>query len=227
MWSPPTHCSWCRPPAFDEVLARPVAFSERRVAAQMSDVLSFTVVPTVILSALIVPPLTTPEPDVHLFQNLQITGAVVALDAAITRAVKNWSGRRRPAFFYARTAHTEYATHSRQGNVSFFSGHTSVAFAAAAAAATLSFQRGYRSAPYVTVAGAGLAAGAGLLRIAADVHWASDVLTGALVGTGLGVALPLLLHPRVSSARSSGELGMGALTSATPAPAMLRLSGAF
>jgi membrane-associated phospholipid phosphatase len=32
------------------------------------------------------------------------------------------------------------------------------------------------------------------------MHWTTDVLTGAVVGTGLGIAVPLLLHrPRGSA----------------------------
>jgi membrane-associated phospholipid phosphatase len=115
---------------------------------------------------------------------------------------------------------------SREANVSFFSGDTSAAFAAASAAATISFQRGYRSAPYVTGAGAVFAAATGLLRSAADVHWPSDVLVGAALGTGLGLGLPLILHPR------RGDLdGANAGAPVSPArwaePAMLRFSGAF
>ena len=36
----------------------------------------------------------------------------------------------------------------------------------------------------------------GALRMAADMHWFTDVTAGALIGTGLGVAVPLILHPR-------------------------------
>jgi membrane-associated phospholipid phosphatase len=87
--------------------------------------------------------------------------------------------------------------------------------------------RGYRSAPYVTVAGAAFAGATGLLRSAADVHWPSDVITGALVGTGLGVALPLLLHPhrKVSTEPSMSE-GAPLRTLASDAPA-IQFSGRF
>jgi membrane-associated phospholipid phosphatase len=32
------------------------------------------------------------------------------------------------------------------------------------------------------------------MRVAADRHWLSDVAVGALVGSGIGVAIPMLAH---------------------------------
>ena len=53
----------------------------------------------------------------------------------------------------------------------------------------------------------------GYLRIAADKHYLSDVLTGALVGSAFGVAMPYFLHRRgaaipvsvTASARDGGR----------------------
>ena len=41
----------------------------------------------------------------------------------------------------------------------------------------------------------------GLLRIAADMHWATDVLTGAVMGTMVGILTPLCVHPREGGGR--------------------------
>jgi len=41
-----------------------------------------------------------------------------------------------------------------------------------------------------------LALGAGVLRISADMRWATDVMMGAAAGTALGVAVPFFLHQR-------------------------------
>jgi membrane-associated phospholipid phosphatase len=223
----PESCSWCNPPLFDEQLALPAAPENRRIAGRMSHVFSYAVIPALMASAVLVPPFTTSGSEVQAYQNLAIVSEVVLVDLALTLAVKKWIARRRPAFFYRRTAYTEYALDSREANVSFFSGDTSAAFAAVSAAATVSFMRGYRSAPYVTVAGAAFAGATGLLRSAADVHWPSDVITGALVGTGLGVALPLLLHPhrKVSTEPSMSE-GAPLRTLASDAPA-IQFSGRF
>jgi len=62
-------------------------------------------------------------------------------------------------------------------NVSFFSGHTTTAFSMATV-----FAEEYKSTVWVPVLAYTMAAGAGLSRINLNKHWASDVLTGALVG---------------------------------------------
>jgi len=85
---------------------------------------------------------------------------------------------------------------SRDANLSFPSGHTALGFSLATAAGTVATLRGYRHAPYVWGAGMAVAAFTGYLRLAADKHYASDVLVGALVGSLVGWAVPYLLHRR-------------------------------
>jgi membrane-associated phospholipid phosphatase len=85
---------------------------------------------------------------------------------------------------------------SGEDNVSFYSMHTSFAFSIVAATGTVAGLRGYDSAPYIWGIGMPLAALTGFMRIAADRHYLTDVLTGAAVGTALGIALPRLMHGR-------------------------------
>jgi membrane-associated phospholipid phosphatase len=47
----------------------------------------------------------------------------------------------------------------------------------------------------------------GYFRIAADRHYLTDVLTGALLGTGMGILLPWLFHGRKRS--TPGAVSMG------------------
>lgn len=79
-------------------------------------------------------------------------------------------------------------------NLSFFSGHTTGAFAVASSAGMVASLRGYRLAPVVWSTGLISAAAVAYLRIAADKHYFSDVMLGAVVGTVLGAGLPLLFH---------------------------------
>jgi membrane-associated phospholipid phosphatase len=81
-------------------------------------------------------------------------------------------------------------------NLSFYSGHTNLAFAVATSSGTIASLRGYSLAPVVWAAGLALATSVGWLRIAADKHYLSDVLTGVVVGSLIGAGVPLLFHPR-------------------------------
>lgn len=201
----PAACRWCTPTAFDEALHTPVAPENRRAVAAASHAISFVVLPVGGLAALVVPPFTGDGPKRHAGENAAIFGEALLANTAITLATKKAVARRRPAFYYGRSQYTEFASSENEQYLSFFSGDTSIAFVSASAASTLSFMRGYRSAPYVTASSAVLATAVGLMRVGADVHWPSDVLTGAVVGTSVGIALPLLLHPRKSNEAASSS----------------------
>jgi membrane-associated phospholipid phosphatase len=73
----------------------------------------------------------------------------------------------------------------------------------------------------VPISGSALALTVGLLRIVAVRHRASDVLAGWVLGTAVGIALPLLLHPRLD------EPVAAAGTPAAPATSVPLVSGAF
>ena len=74
------------------------------------------------------------------------------------------------------------------GNTSFPSGHTTVAFATAAALARESRARWV---PWVAYPVAALV---GWSRLRDNRHWASDVVAGAAVGYGAAVATERFLH---------------------------------
>jgi len=86
--------------------------------------------------------------------------------------------------------------------LSLWSAHTSATFATATAAATVARLRGYPVWPWILGVGLAGAATCGWLRVAADKHWATDVLAGAAVGSLVGVGLPLLLHGRADGDRA-------------------------
>jgi len=115
-----------------------------------------------------------------------------------------------------------HSTHKRDPNVakyiesqgddaylSFYSGHSSAAFSAAISGSYLfgstSTDTGARKVMWgVEMALAGATAN---LRVRAGKHYYSDVITGALVGSGLGIGIPLL---HGGDYRPSGaEIGIG------------------
>jgi membrane-associated phospholipid phosphatase len=119
------------------------------------------------------------------------------LTLGVNEGVKKFTARQRPAFHYGVQSKTTAAGQPYEENLSFFSGHTASSFAVVSSATTIAFLRGYRSAPYLAAFGGAAALTVGLLRISADMHWCSDVIVGAAVGTLIGAALPLLVHGRV------------------------------
>ena len=129
------------------------------------------------------------------------TDAVVLLETftvnyAATNLVKFAVRRPRP---YSYDPDSEVADPTaNDARLSFFSGHASTAFAMTAAYASLFQARHPRSrwvAP-VWVIGMSLASTTAIARVAAGKHFWTDVLTGAVVGSAIGVALPALHRRR-------------------------------
>lgn len=136
----------------------------------------------------------SPEVGTQLFW---INAEVIALTLGAQQATANVLGRERPYGRTCGTSEIDERAHACRGNDryrSFFSGHTSVPFSVAAATCVnhlylpLSGKRAWIacSVGFVT------AATSGTLRIVSDNHYATDVITGVLVGTGVGFAVPLL-----------------------------------
>jgi membrane-associated phospholipid phosphatase len=78
---------------------------------------------------------------------------------------------------------------------SFFSGHSAFSFASAALVCTHHFQHDLLGEPYDAIscaAGYAVAATTATMRVVSDVHYTTDALTGALVGTLIGYGVPWL-----------------------------------
>ncbi len=115
---------------------------------------------------------------------LLIVGESVVTTALLNQAVKFGVGRSRP---YARNGN-DAGVDPKKGDdhLSFFSGHTAVSFSLATATWGWMHAEGSPHAPW---AGGALLAGAafvGYSRIAADRHYLTDVLTGAVIGSAVG-----------------------------------------
>lgn len=122
-----------------------------------------------------------------------------AINAGIQGMFVSFSSRERP---YGRTCGTSDLSASTQQCTdytryrSFFSGHTSGSFASASTSCVthleLDLYGGGAPDVLACIGGYTVAAVTGTLRIASDNHYASDVLTGLVVGTTVGLAVPLL-----------------------------------
>lgn len=140
------------------------------------------------------------SPHVAVQQAL-ISAEVVAVTSGIQGIVSYLASRERP---YGRECGSELDSLTRDcvnrdRYYSFFSGHSSQSFAAAAVNCMHhSYVPLYGGAGdrWACVGTFGVAITTALLRVATDVHYVSDVAAGALVGTATGLLLPWALHYR-------------------------------
>lgn len=125
------------------------------------------------------------------FSDILVAQEAVVYAGTLSQAAKLLFRRQRP--FARFSPPTEAARHPDDDNLSFFSSHTAVTSAFAFASAEIANRRAVRT-PLVFFLGicAGLT---GYLRIAADRHYLTDVLTGAAVGATVGTLVPRRLHP--------------------------------
>jgi membrane-associated phospholipid phosphatase len=158
---------------------------------------------------------------------LLITEATV-IAGVLNQVAKFGFARERPFVHYlprAPNAIRELAASPTDDNLSFFSGHTTIAFAIATSSATIATMRGYKLAPVIWGTGIAFGASVGYLRIAADKHYFSDVMTGAIVGSLVGVAVPLILHsPRHDDAPPGAS---AQALSRPPSRTAVSISGTF
>ncbi|MBW8769385.1 MAG: phosphatase PAP2 family protein [Gemmatimonadetes bacterium] len=140
----------------------------------------------------------------------------VAVSGAVTTLLKGVVGRARP---YVSSDTTPSDFHFGRGfrngaYQSFPSGHTTVAFAAAAVVTSESAHWGKRAVWLVAPAMYGGATLVGLSRMYNNAHWASDVALGAAIGTFSGIKVVRFNHTRAHDRLDRWLLG----AEITPAP---------
>lgn len=118
----------------------------------------------------------------HLLEDVVVVAEAAMIAADLNTLAKRTLSRRRPDASPSDVAG------------SFYSSHTSRAFALAVSTATVATIRGRKGAPFLWVAGLTLATGVAYLRVASDSHWLSDVAVGAAAGSAVGFTVPWFLH---------------------------------
>jgi membrane-associated phospholipid phosphatase len=122
--------------------------------------------------------------------DLGAIGETVLANEAVTSTIKKYVARPRPLAYQPNTALDRDGTYT-----SFFSGHTSTAFAVSTAFANTYIKRHELTGKKALLLRTGvwaLAGTVGSLRVAAGKHYPTDVLTGAAVGISLGTFVPKL-----------------------------------
>jgi membrane-associated phospholipid phosphatase len=103
---------------------------------------------------------------------------------------------------------------SREARVSFFSRHTTFAFASACFMSTVhgTCNPGSSLTPYVWAGSLAAASAVGYLRFAAGAHFPTDILTGALVGSIIGCGIPFMHTSKSAASRLSLDTSGNALS---------------
>jgi membrane-associated phospholipid phosphatase len=192
----PARCRWCSADPVDASLRDALVWHDTAWADTLSNVTGIVLMP---LSAIGLDALAAAHdgalrgaPEDAL---LIAEAAIVAAD--VSQLTKLIVGRERPFVHALPPEQKSLTAHPSDNNLSFFSGHSTEAFALATASGTVGTMRGYRWAPLAWAVGGAVAATTAYLRIAADKHWLTDVVVGAVVGAGIGFAVPYLFHSAV------------------------------
>lgn len=200
----PSSCRICATNGFDTGVRDGLRWNEPGAANTVSNALGFGVIPAFALGGAA---LAAAHDDRArgIGADVLVIAEAGVLAADVNQLTKFLVGRQRPCAHFVDPAHP-CTGGGADDNVSFFSGHTSVTMAFAVASGTVAQMRGYRWAPVLWATLPALSLLTGYLRIAADEHWATDVLTGAVVGAGIGFALPYVFHRPESSSGASASL---------------------
>jgi membrane-associated phospholipid phosphatase len=227
-YTAPVSPNWTGGVLFDDWVRRVLRLSSpsaRAAASTTSDVLLFTLIAVPFIDAWLGAGVGHGRPDIAWKLTLLDAEALLAT-TFITVGSQHLVARARP--FVTLCVHQPTASECTDGSsqyTSFPSGHTSIAFTVALLEcvnhAHLDTDRsGWNGAACpVTLIAAGVT---GLLRIASDRHYASDVIVGGLLGAGIGYLVPTL-HFAVVSKESTTAI----IPVTGPGYAGLALSGGF
>lgn len=232
----PEPCRWCDRDEEGNDTLNPVDRAARnalkwentRLAASISDAIGFLGLPAASFGTLIAS--AGAEDTVgNTPLDMLLVGESMMLSGLLNQGVKLIAGRERPFVHALPDEEKSKTRHPTDNNLSFYSGHSSFTFSIAAASSTIASLRGYRLAPLVWATTGTLAATTAYLRIAADKHYLSDVLTGVTVGAIIGIAVPLVFHGRrATESPTTGSLGSSlARESVMPQPMMTTIGGSF
>jgi membrane-associated phospholipid phosphatase len=193
-------CRWCDRDAagndtlndFDKSVRNALKWDDTKTADTLSTVVSFGLAPAAGIA--IGAGIAAHDHRLSEFPaDLLVVAESAAIAVNINQITKYAVARERPYVHY-RTPADRAKYRTPDDNLSFFSGHATLAFALSTSAGTIASMRHYRMAPAMWITGMAFATVGAYLRIAADRHYATDVLTGIAVGGGVGFSVPYFAH---------------------------------
>ena len=206
----PPRCRWCDRNALDDAGRALRAPVERQPAASLaSDVVGVIATPVLMVGLDAAFTRFGGGTWRHAAVDALLVIEAMVASQALNQVVKFIAGRERPLVAQLPEDQKPLTKQPDDNNLSFFSGHTSYTFSLVAATATIVRARGYAHWWVVPAVGLPFAVTTALLRLAADKHYLTDVLTGAALGVLLGVGVPVLFHRPVQVGPVTARLTAG------------------
>jgi len=201
----PDDCRWCDPPGIDVRVRDALLWDDPESARLFSHLTGYVAAPLFGLGMSALTGMSSQDAGwARLIDDTIPILETVAISQAVTQIVK-WSfGRQRPF------VHFGNPEPAQDDNLSFWSGHSALAFGVTTSAGLLAHWRGSKSEPLIWGVGLTLSAATGYLRIAGDKHYFTDVVTGTAVGVIAGLTIPRLMrrHRNVAIVPSAGGLAI-------------------
>ncbi len=207
----PASCLWCSHNGLDDAVTAALAWPDIKLAATVGNITGFVLTPLVTAGTLAI----AANHDGHLddfWVNSLVMVEAVTVSSLLNQAVKYSVGRERPFVSELSPADKAKTADPADNNLSFYSGHSNLAFALAISAGTIAHIRGYQYEPLVWGVGVPLASFVAYSRIAAKKHYFTDVLVGSAAGAAFGFAIPWFFHrPKGGTSQTSSALTVSPL----------------
>ena len=142
-------------------------------------------------------PITTLSNKSKYKETLYLNLEVISINGIITNLAKIIAKRERPSSYY------QTREEGKDSFRSFFSGHTSMAFAIGTCNSILLAEKYPNKKRFIWATSTSLALTTGYLRIASDKHYMTDIIMGAIVGTSIGKL--------VQNSRNNSNIGLNVI----------------
>jgi membrane-associated phospholipid phosphatase len=163
----------------------------------------------------------------HLAENATIVLEAMSTAMAMNQLTKFLAGRQRPCAHFGLYTERPCFADGADDNVSAFSGHSTFTTSLAVANGMVATMRQYRLAPLVWASGAVIAVSTSYLRLAADKHYLSDVVTGTVIGVAVGFFIPYLFHGPRAEINATTESRTGAASASLRSAPVFSVSGTW
>jgi len=200
----PSSCRWCEPPAGDLAIKNALRWQNTQPADAGSYVTGFALAPLAALGLDAASVYARGGSFREWGEDATVIVESIVIAANLNQLVKFAVGRERPFVHDLAPGEKPRTKSPGDNNLSFYSGHTMLGFVSAVSAGTIASMKGYKAAPWIWGTGLTLAAATGYLRIAADKHYFSDVITGAIMGSVAGFVVPWLHRPQKTPIQVTG-----------------------